>query len=96
MKTRDQYLNSEYTYDEYYSQFVNESVRIRVHARIGKGMIINSKDKHFNDIPLHRWDSLQLHTLPSVVALLNQAGDPPCLAHNAWIGKAYAKTIRGW
>ena len=63
--TRQQYLASEdqaAAHREYYSQFVNEGVRLAVNHKFGQ-RIHQSKDPHFNDIPLHMWDSLGLSYL---------------------------------
>ncbi len=58
MKTRKQYMAKEVTHDEYYSQFVNDSVLSYVRDAIGKARILKSKDPHFNDIALSKWDRL--------------------------------------
>jgi len=58
IKTRSQYLAGECTYNEYYSQFVTESLIKYVVKCIGSEKIINSTDEHFNDIPLQYWDRL--------------------------------------
>lgn len=58
MITRKQYIANENTHDEYYSQFVNSNVIDAVNLCIGKDKIIDSKDEHFNDIPLKHWDNM--------------------------------------
>ena len=56
--TRQDYLAHRCTHREYYAQFVNESTRLSVRACIGVERLLASTDEHFNDIPLHEWDSL--------------------------------------
>ena len=58
MKTRKQYLNRECSHEEFYSQFVTESIKEAVGARVGIDRIKQSKDHHLNDIPLIVWDRL--------------------------------------
>lgn len=43
---------------DYYGQFVNADVKRVVLNFIGVNRIMNSTDKHFNDIPLAMWDNL--------------------------------------
>jgi hypothetical protein len=57
--TRVQYMAKECTHDQYYGQFVTRGVTSLVLSVIGEHRIINSKDKYFNDIPLHEWDALK-------------------------------------
>ena len=45
-------MNKECTHNEYYAQFVNAAVLMRVSRMIGLDKINASKDEHFNDIPL--------------------------------------------
>ena len=56
--TRKQYMDKEYSHDEYYEQFVTEGVKKYVCRVIGRQHILDSKDPHFNDIPLYKWDSM--------------------------------------
>lgn len=57
--TREQYMRQECTHDEFYAQFVTDSVVYLVVSAIGKESIIASTDPHFNDIPLAEWDRLK-------------------------------------
>ena len=57
MFTREQYLAKECTHREYWAQFVTDSI-VRTIANAFGDSLINSKDPHFNDIPLERWDRL--------------------------------------
>lgn len=52
--TRKQFMDGEISYDEYYGQFVTDSV-IRL---FDQELVKKSTDCHFNDIPLQRWDYL--------------------------------------
>ena len=60
MITRKEYIDGTVTHEEYYSQFVNDNIKDLVINRIGLYRIKSSTDPHFNDIPLHEWDSLEL------------------------------------
>ena len=56
--TRKDYLAKRCSHREYYGQFVNDGVKGVVLRSIGRKAILASTDENFNDIPLHRWDSL--------------------------------------
>ena len=58
--TREQYLNNECSHHDYYKQFVTKGIIDYVKRAIGKDKILNSKDEHFNDIPLRLWDNLYI------------------------------------
>ena len=60
MFTRNQYINKECSHKEYYEQFVTDIVLKYVVESIGSKAILNSTDKHLNDIPLIMWDRLYL------------------------------------
>lgn len=53
---------------EYYDQFVNDQILAYVEGTIGFDRIVNSKDPHFNDIPLRLWDNIS----PSVMGMTNR------------------------
>jgi hypothetical protein len=58
---RSDMINKKCTYDDYYSQFVNEKMIKYVVSFIGKDRILNSKDKNFSDIPCRDyWDKLYI------------------------------------
>ena len=59
MFNRLQYLNGECSHDVYYSQFVNSATIAIVKNTLGE-KIKQSKDEHFNDIPLILWDKINL------------------------------------
>ena len=56
--TKTDYVNNSDLHDEYYGQFVNNSILLCVKRGIGEERIKKSKDHHFNDIPLRGWDGL--------------------------------------
>lgn len=58
MITRQNYMNGEASFKEFFSQFVNEGVKAKVLAVIGKEALLASKDEHLNDIPMKKWDSM--------------------------------------
>ena len=60
MYTRQDYLNNNCTYQEYYDQFVNDDIKKIVLNAFGYEKIKKSysEDKNLNNIPLQKWDSL--------------------------------------
>ncbi len=58
MKKRKQYISGEVSHVEYYGQFVTAGTIAYVMQMIGRDAIINSRDPHFNDIPLANWDRI--------------------------------------
>ena len=52
-------MNRECTHDEYHSQFCTPAVIAHVRRAIGEEKIKESRDVHFNDIPLRKWDALE-------------------------------------
>ena len=71
--TREDYLANVCTHREYYSQFVSDSVKWVVRSCIGLHTLLNSKDGHFNDIPLCRWDGISGAIRSCVGGLIAQA-----------------------
>lgn len=55
--TRKQYMNREFTHQEYYGQFSSPNVVASVAAYIGPKNLLASTDEHLNDIPLRIWDN---------------------------------------
>ena len=58
MFTRQDYMNGTCSHEEYYAQFDCNGMRQTVILGIGLEALLKSRDKHLNDIPLHRWDSI--------------------------------------
>ena len=50
--------DSEKLHHTYYLQFSTPSAKTIVLNVIGKEKLLNSKDEHLNDIPLHIWDNI--------------------------------------
>ena len=90
--TRRDYLENKCSHDEYYAQFVNEEVKSTLLQNIPKDEILQSKDEHFNDIPLKRWDALPLSK--GTADELRAKGDYPTLAGKVCIYKAAARQIK--
>ena len=92
MYTRKQYMNKECNRDQYYAQFVDDSVILRVSRMVGVTRIIESNDEHFNDIPLHVWDAVGItkHTGDKIRA----AGTFPSLSDSVCIAKNAARQIK--
>ncbi len=60
MKTRQDYMDKRVSHAEYYRQFVTPSIIALVKSSIGIDAIAQSKDEHFNDIPLSKWDAMHV------------------------------------
>jgi hypothetical protein len=73
MHSRKDYMSKKVTHQEYYGQFVSDSVKNIVQGSIGVDRITNSKDPHFNDIPLKEWDCLASSIRHSVGRLIADA-----------------------
>lgn len=58
--TYKQYMNDECTHNDYYGQYVTPEMIKYVSRMIGREKILESKDKHFNDIQLGVWDSINV------------------------------------
>lgn len=54
MITYKQYMDKEYTHEQYYAQF-GEYLIDFVKSTIGEQTILSSTDKHLNDIPYKLW-----------------------------------------
>jgi len=64
MITYKEYMkNSRELHQKFYAQFLTEEAIIYVAQYIGADKIVNSKDPHFNDIPLKLWDMLSMNLL---------------------------------
>lgn len=78
MKTykRNAYLLNKVVHDDYYGQFITDTIREQVVKAIGAKPIMDSTDVRFNDIPLHRWDRLEpvLRHLVSAEQLIKATG----------------------
>lgn len=56
--TATQKSNGECSHNDFYGQFVTHQMKCVVISKIGHSAVVNSKDPHFNDIPLKQWDAL--------------------------------------
>ena len=90
--TRKDYLNGKYNHRQYYGQFVNDNVKLMVIDKIGIKRILNSKDEHFNDIPITIWDNIGLPY--GIGELLKSAQDFYTLAGQVCILKESARQIK--
>ncbi len=88
--TRRQYINKECTHNEYYSQFVNEGTKKTLLQYISLARLKQSKDEHFNDIPLKEWDNLPVMVSST---LMIKRGDWMTLAGKVCIYKTCARNI---
>lgn len=89
---RQDCLDGKVSHREYYAQFVNEYVRARAVSSIGMRSLLDSTDKHFNDIPLHRWDSIDASYL-GLTEAFKAAGDYVTKAGLVCVFKEAAKQI---
>lgn len=92
--TRQEYLadRSPDAHQKYYGQFVTKSILSTVSIRIGKQRILDSKDPHFNDIPLKEWDALP--ATKSMVDKMAECKDFLTLSGKVCIYKEAARQIR--
>jgi predicted ester cyclase len=60
MKTRQDYMDKKASHADYYRQFVTPGIIEMVKSSIGIDAIAKSKDEHFNDIPLAKWDAIHV------------------------------------
>jgi hypothetical protein len=105
--TRQQYLDNSEVYATgvrneelaaarhrtYYGQFVTAGVKQRVLQSIGLDAILQSKDPHFNDIPLAKWD-VAAFALGGAGAKMKEAGDYLTKAGAVCIVKEAAKQLK--
>ena len=73
MITRRQYMDREFTFQEYYGQFSSVHVVAAVVAHIGPERLLKSTDEHLNDIPLSLWDRAPWFGMANKVAEANQS-----------------------
>lgn len=96
MKTRKDYLEKRATHSEYYGQFVTPGVLATVKQYIGEKEIKQSKDKHFNDIPLAKWDAFSQHSSFKLLGgKMREAGDYLTLSGIVCVAKEAARQIAG-
>ena len=53
---RTEYIEGSIDHQRYYGQMLNTDIIGSVVRSIGVDRILDSKDEHFNDIPLNKWD----------------------------------------
>lgn len=92
MIERQKYINGEVGHREYYGQFVNDTIKARLLHYIGKKQLLESKDKHFNDIPLWMWDRIDNGNL-GLTQALRISGDYITKASLVCIFKEAARQI---
>jgi hypothetical protein len=93
MFTRKDYLAGNCTHEQYYNQFVNQTVKNYVVKAFGIEKIKNaySQDKSLNSIPLQLWDNIGIPVEMS--NKLKEHGDSYTLAGQVCILKAAARQI---
>lgn len=94
MFSRQQYLNKECTFEEYFRQFVTPFVKAIVRDSIGMKAILASTDPHMNDIPLQKWDNLHHVVLESTRAMRKETGEGNALSGSVCIAKQAAFMLR--
>jgi hypothetical protein len=90
MFTHTDEINKVCTHREYFGQFVSPAVKQIVKNHIGEKAIKESKDEHFNDIELSKWDrlypSIMVHCLGKLKLADSCGGslaDAVCIAKEA-------------
>lgn len=96
---RQEYINapsSTENFRAYYGQFINPGVKFAVLRVISREEILASRDPHFNDIPLHRWDWVfNTQGVPVEIAVkMRELGDYATLAGLVCIAKEAARQIK--
>ena len=76
--SRKDYTSNVCTHRQYYAQFVTEQIINIVKMNIGLKTILNSTDRHMNDIALSKWDYLH-----GIIAGANSLSDTVCIAKEA-------------
>lgn len=92
--TRAQYLNKECSHEQYYNQFVNDTIKQTVLNMFTKEKIREeyNKDSNLNTLPLSKWDKIA-QNLFNVSPKLKEAGDYLTLAGGVCIAKSAARQI---
>lgn len=108
MYTRKQYMDGEVSHNDYYDQFVTDSLLARVKefrgiAKTGGYRSVKEcVDKHFNDIEVRYWEYLTLYISPAVIRLIAESNASTAnvpsisLSDKICVVKAAARQIRGW
>ena len=65
--------NGKDAHHRYYAQFVTPWVLEIVSLSIGEARIKDSSDEYFNDIPLSRWDNLEVLLKPHILKALGES-----------------------
>jgi hypothetical protein len=91
--TRQDYMNRKCSHSQYYAQFVTNEIKIHVLHCIGYEKIKKSRDEHFNDIRLNKWD-LATVSMPRVDSKMRESGDFVTLAGQVCILKEAARQIK--
>lgn len=73
MYTRKMYMDKQCSHNQYYGQFVTNTLRQAVVKIIGKEKIEKSKDPHLNDIPLKLWHGLNNIVKSHCLGAVNKA-----------------------
>lgn len=96
MITRKQYMqNANELHHQYYMQFINKDLMQFVVNAIGVDRIMQSTDKHMNDIPLKYWDNL-MFGIPQTCnrAMIVECKEMWSLNTSVCIAKAAAKQFK--
>lgn len=95
MITRKQYMQGEASHEDYYGQFVTPGIKSMVLVWVGRQGVLNSRDPHFNDIPLEIWDGLAMSAFArgEIIPLL-PSDESYSLATGVCVLKIAARAIR--
>jgi len=88
-------MGGQISHQDYYAQFVTPAIMNVVRSAIGEKNIKASKDEHFNDIELARWDALSSYPVMQAASKpLKECGDFLSLSTVVCIAKAAARIIK--
>ena len=92
--TRKEYIaNSSELHRQYNAQFVNNSIKVAVKNYFGIDALLNSNDKHLNDIPLEQWDSVGTRFKSHLNKEMKKQGDFVSMAGIVCVMKEAAKQL---
>lgn len=72
--SREDYMSKRCTHRQYYAQFVTPTILWTVRHRFTEAEIRASKDPHFNNLPLAKWDAIA-QVMRQETSVRNEYGD---------------------
>lgn len=87
----DMYRHDYCSFTEFFGQFVTERMIRMIAQKIGVDRIVQSTDKHFNDIPIKLWDDLPIGDYLNKTLFL-AAYNKDHISYAPYVGVCIAKT----